>query len=194
MRTRLQKQKNWWVQSFQIFCRRQTLFFVVVRTGPKAVYYSTTDLFLILGKGGILGMGGLPYWSIQGWATGVYMVYFYSLSVRERECKSKWADRKNVLNFPKRNIWPCFLSIALNRVVTKTRRCPPQGWYFRLLFSPTPLAQFWYKWPRPHATPPPSQQPLLTVLHTITWTTAKNILGLTTKQNSNKVLYHYIMV
>ena len=57
--------KNWWVQNFQIFRRHQTLFFVVVRTGPKAVYYSTTDLFLILGKGGLpyLVYTAMCYWA-----------------------------------------------------------------------------------------------------------------------------------
>ena len=55
------KKKNWWVQNFQIFRRHQTLFFAVVRIGPKAVHYSTTDLFLILG-----GKGGLPYLVYKG--------------------------------------------------------------------------------------------------------------------------------
>lgn len=39
----------------------KTLFFAVVRIGPKAVHYSTTDLFLILG-----GKGGLPYLVYKG--------------------------------------------------------------------------------------------------------------------------------
>ena len=53
------KKKNWWVQNFQIFRRHQTLFFAVVRIGPKAVHYSTTDLFLILG-----GEGGTPLFGL----------------------------------------------------------------------------------------------------------------------------------
>ena len=39
------KTKNWWLQNFQIFCKRQTLFFVVVRTGSQTDTFGKSTIF-----------------------------------------------------------------------------------------------------------------------------------------------------
>ena len=45
MRTRLQKRKIGDYQNFQIFCQRQTLFFVVVRTGSQTDTFGKSTIF-----------------------------------------------------------------------------------------------------------------------------------------------------
>ena len=51
------KTKKWWVQNFQdFFCRCTTLFFVVVQTGPKLVYFPCCTLSYIM------SLFGLRWW------------------------------------------------------------------------------------------------------------------------------------
>lgn len=51
------KRKKWWVQNFQdFFCRCTTLFFVVVQTGPKLVYFPCCTVSYIM------SLFGLQWW------------------------------------------------------------------------------------------------------------------------------------
>ena len=59
------KTKKWWVQNFQdFFCRCTTLFFVVVQTGPKLVYFPCCTVSYIM------SLFGLQWW-LTSW---VYLI------------------------------------------------------------------------------------------------------------------------
>lgn len=73
-----------------------------MRTGPKAVYYSTTDLFLILGKGGDPGDGRTPLFGLYKDERPGYTWYTFIASLSEKENASlSELIVKTFLIFPK---------------------------------------------------------------------------------------------